>query len=155
VAQAPPAGRKPAPAPPAPLRPREDPARLAWLRGEAIYNPDAAARSQALEQLAASSDHRLILETALEVLERDRDPRVQQGALDALVELPTIPIEPVLRLVNTSPSTRVRVQALELLSDHRGNEQQVRELLRTLARVDRDQHVRRTAQSLLNDLEND
>lgn len=155
VADAQAAGRKPANLPPGPQRAPEDPARLAWLKGEAIHNPDPGARSRALETLAEVGDHKIILETALAVLEVDRDPRVQQGALEALVDLPSIPLEPVLKLVNTSRSTPVRVQALELLSDHRGGEQQVRELLRTLARSDRDQQVRRTAQNLLNDLDSE
>jgi hypothetical protein len=127
-------------------------AQLIRLRGEALGNPDPAERSGALDELGGSGDQKLVLETALEVLERERDPEVLKSALDLLADQESVPLEPLLRLA-ASRESALRIQALELLSEHGKQDPRVSELLKTVAGNDRDEEVRESAKSLLDELD--
>jgi hypothetical protein len=74
--------------------------------------------------------------------------------LIVLSGLDSVPIEPVLTFLNDNrvQDSSVRVRALELLSEHGQNDPRVRDLLRRIARSDKDQEVRESAQGFLEDL---
>jgi hypothetical protein len=133
----------------------DDPAHLARLRGAAIGHPDPAERSTALEKLAESDDEKLALETALEVLDRERNPEVLESALDILLGQESVPLEPILKLAAADREPDVRIRALELLGEHGKRDRRVLELLRNLDKNDKHDEVRESARSLLRDLEGD
>jgi len=131
----------------------DDPARLARLRGEALGHPDPAERSTALEKLAESDDEKLALDTALEVLDRERDPEVLESVLDLLSGQESVPLGPILKFVATDRGPAIRIRALELLGEHGKQDPRVSELLKTVARNDKNEEIRAIARSLLEDLE--
>ena len=137
----------------APRPPRgvvEDFAELTRLRAEALENPDPAARSAALDRL--SRNEKLAVQTALEILERERDPEVLESALDILGGQESVPLDPLFK-VATHPEPTVRLQALELLSEHGEGDSRVRDLLKKIVQTDRNREVRETARSLLESLQ--
>lgn len=124
------------------------------LRAEALGNPDPDQRVAGLEELAASDYPQLALDTAVKVLGSERVADVLQSALSVVAGMDTVPLEPILTFVadNRVQDAAVRIQALELLSEHGQDDPRVRELLRRIARSDKDQDVRESAKSLLEDL---
>ena len=125
------------------------------LRAEALGNPDALERSRALSRLAESGNLKLAVETALEVLERERDSEVLESALDLLLGAESVPLDPILKLAASAREVELRVQALEILGEHGKRDPRVSELLKTLAKSDKDNEVRETAESLLEDIESE
>jgi len=124
------------------------------LRSEALGNPDPAERASALDRLAASSDRALALWTALDVLEREREPEVLESALNLLSAQESVPVEPLLRIAVAGRDPTQRVQALELAAEQGKADPRVRGLLKTLS-TDQAEEVREAAQRLLEDLDAD
>lgn len=124
------------------------------LRAEALGNPDPDQRVAGLEELAASDYQQLALDTAVKVLGSERVADVLQSALSVVAGMDTVPLEPILTFVadNRVQDPAVRIQALELLTEHGQDDPRVRELLRRIARSDKDKDVRESAESLLEDL---
>ena len=124
------------------------------LRAEALGNPDPEQRVAGLEELASGDYPELALETVVKVLGSERVADVLQSALTIAGGMDTVPLEPILTFVadNRVQDSGVRIQALELLSEHGQTDPRVRELLRRIARSDKDKDVRESAKSLLEDL---
>ncbi len=128
----------------------DDPARL---RSEALGNPDPAERASALDRLAGSSDQALTVATALDVLEREREPEVLESALSLLSVQESVPLEPLLRFATTARDPAHRTQALEMAAEHGKGDPRVRSLLGRLSTTDKAEEVREAAQRLLDDLD--
>jgi hypothetical protein len=124
------------------------------LRAEALGNPDPEQRVAGLEELAAGDYSQLALNTAVTMLGSERVADVLQSALSVVAGMDTVPLEPILTFVadNRVRDAAVRIQALELLSEHGQDDPRVRELLRRIARSDENKDVRESAKSLLEDL---
>ena len=127
---------------------------LARLQAKALNHPNPVDRFRALDELSASGDQRLILETALGVLEREHDPEVLNSALDIVAGQAVVPLEPVLKLADGQDPTH-RIWALELLSRHGKSDPRVSELFKRVAENDVEEEVRESAWSLLNQMEAD
>ena len=124
------------------------------LRAQALGNPDPDQRVAGLEELAASDYPQLALDTAVKVLGSERVADVLQSALSVVAGMDTVPLEPILTFIadNRVQDAAVRIQALEILSEYGQDDPRVRELLRRLAKSDKDKDVRESAKSLLEDL---
>jgi hypothetical protein len=154
------AGAAPVAARPAP-QPRGDPApgggtsetvEKARLRSEALRSSDPARRATALDDLAATGDEQMAMDTALMVLERERDPHVIENALEHLSGQDSVRLDPLMGLAASDRPSAVRTRALEILSEHSERDDRVVPFLQRLARRDRDEEVRETAQRLLRQL---
>jgi hypothetical protein len=77
----------------------EDARVLERLRREALTHPEAARRAAALEELTGHSDEAVVRDTAIEMLARDRDPKVLEAALDVVSTLKSVPLEQVAQFV--------------------------------------------------------
>jgi hypothetical protein len=122
------------------------------LRADAIMHADPEARFQALDRLAGTEEGEVATSAALAVLERERDPRVLEAALDVLDGLEAVPLEPLLGWVARRHEPALRVRALTMLRERGEQDSRVRTVLRTLGR-DEDEAVRAAARALLGELE--
>jgi hypothetical protein len=142
------------PAPPARAAAAAPDAELVRLRTQALSNPDPSERAAGLDELASSDNIELALGTATRVLETERVSEVLQSALGVLANLDSVPLEPILAFINGErvQDADVRIQALEILTEHGQNDPRVRDVLTRVARSDKNNDVRKTAQDLLDDL---
>ena len=123
----------------------EEPDETARLRAQALGSADAGERASALHALLGSE---VGLQTALDVLARDREAEVLKNALDVLTGYPTLPLDPIFTAVrNEDPG--VRIQALELLTLHRERDPRVADVIARAAASDDDEAVRETARALI------
>lgn len=127
----------------------DDPSALARLRAVALGSPDPRERLTALDTLSASRDSKLAVETALQVLERERDEAVLEGVLDLLARQRPVPLGPVLRLATADLAPSLRIRALEVASAHGPRDPRVRALLQRLEASDPQEEVRESARELL------
>jgi len=122
---------------------------IAALRHQALTDPDPAARSRALEGLAASAEQRAARDAVLEVLDRESNPGLLQRALDIVGADRTIPLEPLVRLAMSNPAPEVRVKALTQLAAHVARDPRARQTLELAAADDDTPGVRDAARALL------
>ena len=124
------------------------------FRSEALGNPDPEKRVAGLEELAAGDFPQLALDTAVTVLGSERVADVLQTALTVLAGLDKVPVEPILTFLsdNRVQDASLRVRALEILGEHGQGDPRVRDLVNRIARSDKDEEVRESAKSLLEDL---
>src|SRR5262245_22930153 len=146
----------PGPAAPPSAGASDDAATAARLRRTALSSPDAAARVEAFEELADVDDDKLVVDTVVQALARERDSKV----LEALIEVvqqkrDLIPPEALRAFVTSDRDGAARAQALEVLADRVGPDAATRSLLRTLARNDSSRAVREAAQDLLEGMEDE
>jgi hypothetical protein len=136
-------------APNAPMDVRGDPT---MLRDTALSDPDPRRRAQAMSQLSRTPDKEIAGETAVTVLDRDREPVVLRSALDALGAQTPVPIDPLIRFAgNGAQVPELRVRAIELLRDNALGNGQVQALLRVAAARDRSEAVQAAAKRILDD----
>ena len=127
---------------------------LAPFRAQALTDPDPMRRTTGLYEMVKRGSQRLVAETALEMLDRERDPELLQIALDLVSAQESVPLDPIVRLARSEAAPAVRIEALNVLAIEGGGEDaRVTELLGHLAKNDKDSGVRRAAQRLLQDLE--
>lgn len=135
-------------APSAPIA-KADPA---TLRDTALSDPDPGKRAQALSLLSQTPDKGIAGETALSVLDRDREPAVLRTALDALRGQAPVRLDPLIRFAGNSDQVpELRVRAIELLRDKALGDGQVQALLRVAAAQDRSEAVQAVARRILED----
>ncbi len=90
------------------------------------------------------------LERALQALGSERDTRVLERALDTLSEASAVPLEPLLEFARRrGTDAELRVQALEVLSDHAEGDERFTRLLRDLSVGDPSDDVREAAKDML------
>jgi hypothetical protein len=133
---------------PTPL-PDGDPRRLDRLRREAVTHPDAARRTAALEELTGRSDESSVRDTAIEMLARDRDPKVLEAALDVVSTLTSAPLEQIAQFVAAAREPALRIQALDILGERVNEDARVKTWLQSLSTTDGDDDVRSAARMLL------
>src|SRR5438093_3689934 len=122
------------------------------LRDTALSDPDPRKRAQAMSQLSRIPEKEIAGETALSVLDRDREPVVLRSALDALGAQTPVPIDPLIRFAgNNGQVPELRVRAIELLRDNALGNGQVQALLRVAAARDRSEAVQAAAKRILDD----
>ena len=122
------------------------------LRDTALSDPDPRKRAQAMSQLSRIPEKEIAGETALSVLDRDREPVVLRSALDALGAQTPVPIDPLIRFAgNNAQVPELRVRAIELLRDNALGNGQVQALLRVAAARDRSEAVQAAAKRILDD----
>jgi hypothetical protein len=146
------AGRKSAIQPPAGVP--NDPASIVRLKNEALGGSDPGARATAFSHLAGA-DQKVAMETALMILDRDRDPQVLGIALEMVLAQESPPLEPLFKFVATGRDPGLRAQALEVLSSRGQRDPRIRKLLTTLATTEANPELRETAKSLLEDLDSE
>ena len=154
VGQAAPSAPQAAPSAPqaAPGAPQAAPSDPTILRDTALSDPDPRKRAQAMSQLSRIPDKEIAGETALTVLDRDREPVVLRSALDALGAQTPVPIDPLIRFAgNNAQVPELRVRAIELLRDNALGNGQVQALLRVAAARDRSEAVQAAAKRILDD----
>ena len=154
VGQAAPSAPQAAPSAPqaAPGAPQAAPSDPTILRDTALSDPDPRKRAQAMSQLSRIPDKEIAGETALSVLDRDREPVVLRSALDALGAQTPVPIDPLIRFAgNNGQVPELRVRAIELLRDNALGNGQVQALLRVAAARDRSEAVQAAAKRILDD----
>src|SRR5262245_36910857 len=124
------------------------------FRAQALGDPDPDERSAGLNELAASDDEQLAVETAAQVLLTERVVDVLETALTLLAGAEQVPLEPIMAFVkaNRVRDSGLRIQAMELMAERGPDDPRVKDILVTLARRDRDRDVRESAQSLLENL---
>lgn len=124
----------------------------AVLRATALGDPDPARRAEALHRLSLFASGDVVRETVLEVLERERDRDVLDGALDLLRQQDAVPLDRLIAFAGREAEPDLRVRALELLGEKGREDRRVRGFLRTMIR-DSNEQVRETAQRVLEELE--
>jgi hypothetical protein len=125
---------------------------LPGLQSAALSDTDEVERSGALDRMATFSANALVRDTALAVLERERDEMVLDSALRVLLLHDSLPVDRVLRFAETAPSAALRIQALEIVNERQSDDPAFRRLLGKLV-TDRDGDVREAARSLLDALD--
>jgi hypothetical protein len=126
----------------------EDLSRVKRLHADAIGHPDPQKRSSALGRLAATADPSVVMETIVEVLERESNAQVLERALDIARDQEALPVEPLLNFAMSAGLESVRIKAIKRLSEYAGADGRVRRALRVLT-TDPAPGVRQTAQQLL------
>ena len=141
--------------PPTPVvRAPDEPAAVARLRQTALSSPDAEARAEAFGELADVEDDKLVVDTLIQALARERDSRVLEALMDVVEQKKdVIPPETLRAFVTSDRNGAARAQALELLADRADTDEATRSLLRTLASNDASTAVREAAQGILDGLE--
>jgi hypothetical protein len=109
--------------------------------------------SSTLDELSGQGDEQKAMRTALDVLERERDPEMLETALSGLLGMESIPVDPLLRFAENQANPELSIQALELLSEHGRSDPRVSELLARLQNQSSNEAIREAAQSLLEDLQ--
>ena len=133
--------------------PPDDPVKVARLRETALGDPDVTARVEALEELGNVEDPKPLIDTLVEALGRERDRKVLGTVLDLVEQQKdAVPASALRAFVTSNRDGSARVQALELLVEQAGADQDTRLLLQTLSKSDANPTVREAAQSLLDDL---
>jgi hypothetical protein len=127
----------------------DEPAGVSGLVKQALGDADARQRLSALERLSGGADAGTLRDTALAILERERDARVLAGAFDILAELESLPLDPLIRFLHTSRDTALRLRALAVLGQAGRGDPRVIELLRATAARAQDAEIRESARDLL------
>lgn len=134
--------------------PPDDPAEVAPLRQAVLDGRDASARVEALDELSNIRDEKLLMETFVQVLARERDGRVLQRLFGLAAQQPaSIPSEALRTVVGSDLDGAPRALAVELLADRAGDDPSTRALLRSLAATDASPEVRDAAVTALGILE--
>ena len=121
------------------------------LEQAALFAADPEERAAALRELEAAGEARYTRDVAVAVLEREANETVLDVALGLLNAQDSVPVEPLLRFVEHDRPIVLRLRALELATEHGGNDPRVRALLAKLT-ANRDDGMREAAQSMLDDL---
>ena len=127
----------------------DEPGGVSGLVKQALGDADARQRLSALERLSGGADAGALRDTALAILERERDARVLDGALDVLAELESLPLDPLIRFLHTSRDTALRLRALAVLGQSGRGDPRVIELLRATAARAQDAEISESARDLL------
>jgi hypothetical protein len=131
---------------------RNDPALVASLRQQFYTASTPAERARALDELALYAEEDIVRETALDVLGREQNAELLESVLEALDNLKTMPVRPLLDFIARERRPELRVQAIELVARHGGNDPAARDLLGKISAGREDEAVRRAARSALEDL---
>jgi hypothetical protein len=126
-----------------------DPVRRARLAREAVSHPDPDRRATALEELVGISSETLVRDTAVQILDQDRDAKVLEAALDTLGTLKAAPVDDIARFVTMAEASDLRIQALDILGEHGRGDARVLGWLLSWATGDADEDVRGAALMLL------
>lgn len=156
----PPAGREPGRPPgvqgrpPGPFRSARgtDPAVVAALREQLHVASTPTEKARALDELALYAEEDVVREAALELLGREQNAEVLESALEALDDVRKVPIRPLLDFIARERRKDLRVQAIEMVGRHGGNDSAARELLTRISAGREDESVKRAARSALEDL---
>ena len=134
-------------------RPRgTDPALVASLRQQFYTGSTPSERARALDELALYAEEDVVRETALDVLGREQNAELLESVLEALDNLKTVPIRPLLDFIARERRPELRVQAIELVGKHGGNDLSARDVLGKISTSRENETVRRAARSALEDL---
>jgi hypothetical protein len=124
----------------------------AALESAALTHPDPAERARALSRLSDTGEDERARDAALSVLDRDQDPEVLREALAVLESSDSVPVDRVMRFASSAQQPDLRLQALELLTEHGGNSAAVRRFVQGLTR-DGNAEIRERAQEILEELD--
>jgi HEAT repeat protein len=122
------------------------------LEAAALTHPDPAERARALSRLSDTGEDERARDAALSVLDRDQDPEVLREALAVLESSDSVPVDRVMRFASSAQQPDLRLQALELLTEHGGNSAAVRRFVQGLTR-DGNAEIRERAQEILEELD--
>jgi hypothetical protein len=136
---------------PRPRRP-EDSGLITRLREQIYAGASPTQRARAMEELAAHASDDLILDTALELLRREENADVIESALDALEDVESVPVSPLMTFIARERRGALRSQAIDLLGKHGGADASARDFLKKLAAGADEPRVREAARSALEDL---
>jgi hypothetical protein len=150
-------GRPPAAMPnrqPGPFRPTRgtDPAVVAKLREQLHLAASPTEKARALDELALYAEEDVIRDTAIEMLGRETHVEILESALEALDDVRRVPIRALLDFINRERRKDLRVQAIEIIGRHAGNDVAAREVLTRISTGREDESVKRAARSALEDL---
>jgi hypothetical protein len=139
---------------PGPFRPTRgtDPAVVVRLREHLHVASTPTEKARALDELALYAEDDVVRDTALEMLGREQHAEVLESALEALDDVRRVPIRALLDFINRERRKDLRVQAIEMVGRHAGNDIAARELLTRISTGREDESVKRAARSALEDL---
>jgi hypothetical protein len=139
---------------PGPFRPTRgtDPAVVAALREQLHVAATPTEKARALDELALYAEEDVVRDTAVEMLGREQHAEILESALEALDDVRRVPIRALLDFINRERRKDLRVQAIEMIGRHGGNDIAARELLTRISTGRDDESVKRAARSALEDL---
>jgi hypothetical protein len=132
---------------------RERARRMDQQREREGHAPHVEQLVRTLDDLSRRGDEQGAVRTALDVLERERDPEMLETALNGLLGVESVPVDPLLRFAEAQVSPDLSIQALEILSEHGRSDPRVTGLLSKLSRQGSSEAVREAARNLLDDLQ--
>jgi hypothetical protein len=134
--------------------PPDEAAEAARLRQTALNASDASDRRQAMEELSSISDEKLVRDTLIQALARERDTDVLQAVLSMVARQDDLPADALRNFVAAADRDGpTRAMALDHLVAQNPDDPATRTLLRALASNDSNQDVREAATNALESLE--
>lgn len=119
------------------------------LRQTALSDPDPEERVRALQELAESEGGERAIAILLQALHNDRSGEAREAALEVLEEIQALSFETISRIALNDPAPSVRMRAIALVNERDEQRTKRMELLKRIAKSDRDKEVRQSAMDLL------
>ncbi len=126
---------------------------FADLERKALSDPNPEERIEALDELTEEKNRKGAARVLIQVLQSDREVEVRRAALEGLEEIEAISLEVLSQTALNDPEASLRVRAVELMGDRDEKGKQTIDLLKRIAKSDKNREVRETALELLEEIE--
>ena len=126
---------------------------FADLERKALSDPNPEERIEALDELTEEKNRKGAARVLIQVLQSDKDAEVRRAALEGLEEIEAISLEVLSQTALNDPEASLRVRAIELMGDRDEKGKQTIDLLKRIAKSDKNGEVREAALELLEEIE--
>ena len=126
---------------------------FADLERKALSDPNPEERIEALDELTEEKNRKGAARVLIQVLQSDKDAEVRRAALEGLEEIEAISLEVLSQTALNDPEASLRVRAIELMGDRDEKGKQTIDLLKRIAKSDKNREVREAARELLEEME--
>ena len=126
---------------------------FADLERKALSDPNPEERIEALDELTEEKNRKGAARVLIQVLQSDKDAEVRRAALEGLEEIEAISLEVLSQTALNDPEASLRVRAIELMGDRDEKGKQTIDLLKRIAKSDKNKEVREAALELLEEIE--
>ena len=125
---------------------------FADLERKALSDPNPEERIEALDELTEEKNRKGAARVLIQVLQSDREVEVRRAALEGLEEIEAISLEVLSQTALNDPEASLRVRAIELMGDRDEKGKQTIDLLKRIAKSDKNREVREAAIELLEEM---